>query len=80
MPASTLTSKGQVTIPKSIRDQLGLRTGQRLDFQLDTQGRLTVRPRSRDIRDLKGILRSARKRPPSIEEMNEAIAEGFSKL
>ena len=80
MPATTLTSKGQVTIPKSIREQLRLRTGQRLDFQLDSDGRLTVKPRARDIRELKGILRSGRRKPLSVEEMNEAIAEGFSEL
>jgi len=80
MPATTLTSKGQVTIPKSIREQLRLRTGQRLDFQLDSDGRLIVKPRERDIRELKGIVRWGRKRAVSIEEMNEAIAEGFSKL
>jgi AbrB family looped-hinge helix DNA binding protein len=76
MPATTLTSKGQVTIPKPIREQLRLHTGQRLDFHLDRDGRLIVRPRARDIRELKGILRSARKRAVSIKEMHEAVAEG----
>ncbi len=76
MPATTLTSKGQVTIPKPIREQLHLHTGQRLDFQIDRAGRLIVKPRARDIRDLKGILRSDRKKPVSIAQMHEAIAQG----
>jgi AbrB family looped-hinge helix DNA binding protein len=76
MPATTLTTKGQVTIPKPIREQLRLHTGQRLDFQVDRDGRLIVKPRARDIRELKGILRSDRKKPVSIAEMHEAIAQG----
>lgn len=76
MPATTLTSKGQVTIPKPIREQLRLHTGQRLDFQLDSDGRLIVKPRARDIRELKGILRSGRRRAVSIAEMHDAVAEG----
>jgi AbrB family looped-hinge helix DNA binding protein len=76
MPVTTLTSKGQVTIPKPIREQLHLHTGQRLDFQVDRDGRLIVKPRARDIRELKGILRSDRKTPVSIAEMHEAIARG----
>jgi len=76
MPATTLTSKGQVTIPKPIREQLRLHTGQRLDFQVDRNGRLIVKPRARDIRELKGILRSDRKKPVSIAGMHEAIAQG----
>lgn len=38
MPTSTLTSKGQITIPKKIRDLLHLRTGQRVEFQFDPVG------------------------------------------
>ncbi len=79
MPASTITSKGQVTIPRSIREQLRLRRGQRLDFQLADDGQLILKPRARDIRELKGILRTGRRRAATVAEMNEAIAEGFSK-
>ena len=37
-----------------------------------------MRAKNVDIRELKGIIRSTRKTPPSIEEMNEAIARGYS--
>lgn len=79
MPSSTLTSKGQITIPKQIRDHLKLRTGHRLDFQVSPDGLVFLRPRNRDVRELKGIVRSPRRRSVSVEEMNEAIAEGFAK-
>ena len=78
MPSSTLTTRGRATIPKAIREHLRLRAGQRLDFRIDRHGRLVVIPRARDIRELKGILRFDRRRPVSVEEMNEAIAEGCS--
>jgi antitoxin PrlF len=76
--ASTVTSKGQITIPKQIRDRLRLEPGHRVEFQVDRQGQIIMRAKNVDIRDLKGILRSKRKTPLSIEEMNEAIARGWS--
>jgi AbrB family looped-hinge helix DNA binding protein len=80
MAASTLTSKGQITIPKEIRDQLRLRIGQKLDFRLDSHGGVVLLPRTQDVRQLKGIVKSRRKKPVSVEEMNEAIARGFAEL
>lgn len=41
--ATTLTVKGQVTIPKPIRDRLGLRPGDRVAFEADEQGRVSLR-------------------------------------
>jgi AbrB family looped-hinge helix DNA binding protein len=73
MARATLTRKGQVTIPKSIRDRLGLKPGSRLEFYIDEQGRAVMVPTAK-LSDLVGLLR----RPQgavSIEEMNEAIAQ-----
>jgi antitoxin PrlF len=80
MPTATLTSKGQITIPKEIREQLHLQTGHRVEFQIDSNGNVSLTPRNKDIRSLKGIIRPRRKKPVTVEEMNEAIAEGFSEL
>ena len=80
MPTATLTSKGQITIPKEIRDRLRLQTGHRLEFEIDKNGKVFLVPRNMDIRSLKGIMRSKRKTPVTVEEMNEAIAEGFAGL
>jgi AbrB family looped-hinge helix DNA binding protein len=78
MPTSTLTSKGQITIPKEVRDQLHLKTGSRLEFVVDPSGRVILEPLNSDFRTLRGMIRSKRKRLVSIEEMNEAIAGGYS--
>lgn len=42
--ATTMTTKGQVTIPRRVRDHLGLKPGAAIDFVLDERGRVTVRP------------------------------------
>jgi antitoxin PrlF len=80
MPTATLTSKGQITIPKEIRERLRLQAGHRVEFEIDAKGKVSLTPRNKDIRSLKGSIRSRKKKPVSIEEMNRAIAEGFSKL
>lgn len=75
MPKSTLTSKGQVTIPKSIRDRLSLKVGDHLIFRLDRQGVIRVqRESAAEIENLKGILGHLRRRKPvSVEEMRESV-------
>ena len=79
MPITTLTSKGQITIPKEIREQFHLRTGQRVEFHVSPKGQLVLTPRTQDIRRLKGVVRSAGK-VVSVEEMNEAIARSVSRI
>lgn len=81
MPKTTLTSKGQVTIPKEIRQRLGLRQGDQLIFHFDESGRLTVEPASPNLLgDLPGLLHHrAGKRPATIEEMDEAVREAARK-
>ena len=79
MAICTLTTKGQITIPKEIREHLKLRAGHRLEFQITVDGLVVMRPRNRDVRELKGILRPKRRKPVSVEQMNKAIAEGFAK-
>jgi AbrB family looped-hinge helix DNA binding protein len=69
-----MTSKGQVTIPKVIRQQLGLQAGVTLHFWVDPTGRIVVTPLTLGIDDLIGILPKP-KRPLTIDEINEGIAE-----
>ena len=77
MATSTLTSEGQVTIPKEIRDHLGLKEGDRLAIELDDQGRVVLRPEPRaPLGRLPGLLRHlAPERPVTIEDMDMAIRE-----
>jgi AbrB family looped-hinge helix DNA binding protein len=72
---ATLTSKGQVTIPKIVRDALHLRTGDRLDFILESDGTVRVLPITGSVKRLKGLLPKP-SRALTVEEMNEAIAKG----
>jgi len=75
MTSATVTSKGQVTIPLDVRTQLGLSTGDRIEFIYNEQtGRYEVVPATRSVTALKGIVRKPAK-PVSIEEMNAAIAD-----
>jgi antitoxin PrlF len=46
-----VTSKGQVTIPKRIRDALGIKSGSKVEFGLEEPGRAFVRPESRPKKD-----------------------------
>jgi antitoxin PrlF len=71
MVSATLTSKGQVTLPKSVRERLGVETGDRLEFIESEQGFLVVAA-TRDIRSLKGIV-GRPKKPVTIDDMNKAI-------
>jgi antitoxin PrlF len=71
---SALTAKGQATIPKPIRDQLGLKPGDKVKFFIQPDGRVVILPVV-PITALKGLLKS-RVGPVSIEEMEIAIAEG----
>lgn len=72
MATATITSKGQITIPKSVRKKLNLEAGHRVEF-IETEAGFLVKPATRDIRSLKGILPKSR-RPVSVEDMNRSIA------
>jgi len=75
MPTATLTSKGQLTLPKAIREQVGAQTGDRLDVSVSEDGTIHLRRMGGTIRELGGILRRPGQRPVSIREMDESIAE-----
>jgi antitoxin PrlF len=74
MPTATLTTKGQVTIPKEVREHLGVDTGDRLSFVVQEDGTVIVKPITRHVRELGGLLKRAAQQPLSIDEMEEGIA------
>ena len=69
---STLTSKGQVTIPLAIREALGLSTGTQLSFEL-TGGELRVRAISRKSWPDLWSLAAGAPRPPKPVDVSAAI-------
>ena len=72
---ATLTSKGQVTIPKEIRDRLGLDAGSMLDFQILEDNTITARQVKPDARRIRGLLKSPNAIPLTIEQMDEAVSK-----
>lgn len=74
MTTATVTSKGQVTIPKEIRDYLKLQTGGRLEFLVDPQGSVRIIPATAEVRQLKGMI-SPEGKSVSLEDMQTAIEQ-----
>jgi antitoxin PrlF len=74
MATATLTSKGQLTLPKSVRDRMGLDSGDRVEFVEVTDGVFNLVATTRDIRELKGMIPKPEK-SVSLEDMNRAIAQ-----
>ena len=72
MPKSTITSKGQTTIPGEIRRYLRLKAGDRVEFVVEADGRVVLVPATIDVRELKGLLAPAPRRA-SLEDMDAAI-------
>ncbi len=77
---ATITSKGQVTLPKSVREKLNLKPGDRLDFQVMPDGTFIGRPATRSALDIVGILARPGRKPVSIQEMDEGIGRIVSEL
>lgn len=71
---ATLTSKGQITLPKAIRERLGLDAGSMLDFQVLADNTITARPVKPDARRVRGLLKSPHAAPPTVEQMDEAVS------
>ena len=71
---ATLTSKGQITLPKEIRDRLGLAAGSMLDFQVLPDNTITARAVKPDARRIRGLLKSPHPDPLTVEQMDEAVS------
>ena len=74
---ATITSKGQITLPKALRDQLHLSAGDRIEFTVEENGTVRMLPRLASVKDLKGMLPKPGQ-PVSLEEMDAAIATAVS--
>jgi antitoxin PrlF len=70
---AVVSSKGQITIPKEVRDALGVDTGDRVEFVEVQKGVYNVVAATRDVRELKGAVGKPEK-PVSVEDMKRAVA------
>lgn len=75
MATSTLSSKGQITIPREVREELGLEEGDKLEFLVEADGSVRLRPVTASARELYGLLKRPGRPPVSVDEMNRGIAE-----
>ena len=78
MVQARLTGKGQVTIPKAIRDYLHLDTGSKIDFVIDENGEVKVISINVAIESLSGILNRPGMKAASLADMEQAISKGAS--
>lgn len=78
MPTATVTTKGQITIPKEVRDAMGIEAGDRVEFVEEEKGVYKVVAATKDIRHLKGLVPKPAK-PVSVEEMNRAVVRAPSR-
>jgi antitoxin PrlF len=67
---ATLTSKGQTTIPKEIRDGLGMQPGDRMTFTLMPDRTVVMRVKTKSVMDLAGRLRRKGRRPVAISRLS----------
>jgi AbrB family looped-hinge helix DNA binding protein len=80
MATLTITARGQVTLRKKVLDHLGIKPGGKMELELLPDGRGMIRaskPTGR-IQDFFGVLAGKTKKVATIEEMNEAAAEGWA--
>jgi antitoxin PrlF len=75
---SAITVKGQATIPKPIREHLGLKPGGRVKFFVHPDGTVVLLPKL-PASSLRGIIKSQRRRPVTIGEMTEAARDAATR-
>lgn len=79
MVTATITSKGQITIPKEIRKSLNLHVGDKINFIMEESGKVCILPATQDITSLKGIITRPGK-PVTVDEMRKIIRKRGGKL
>jgi AbrB family looped-hinge helix DNA binding protein len=78
MPTATVTSKGQITIPKEIRETVGLQAGHRVSFEIREDGVVEMHPETVDLMSLCGIIKPA-VRGVTLEAMDDAIRRAVTR-
>ena len=76
MSTTTLTSKGQITLPKQVRDRLALKEGERLRVEVGPRGEVVLhRDTQPPLEAVFGALRRLARRPVSTARMRQAVRE-----
>ena len=75
MALATITKKGQLTVPKPIRDSLGLHTGDKVEFSINRKGEAIFRPVTKKVDDVFGRLYRSERKPLSVEQMDAVIRQ-----
>ena len=75
MATATLTSKGQITIPKTVRDALHLHEGDKVDFMLTEDGEALLKPVNREVTvdEIFGKLHKSGRKSVSVRQMKSGI-------
>lgn len=74
MATATITSKGQITLPREVRDHLHVREGDRVEFEIGRDGEVRVRPVTGSVEEMFGMLRRPGRPARTLEKMDEGIA------
>jgi AbrB family looped-hinge helix DNA binding protein len=77
MPSATITSKGQVTIPKKVRDQLQLKPGDTINFEIDSSSSAKLTTERKDHSEVFGMFKHKTSESFTVEEMDDGVAEYF---
>jgi antitoxin PrlF len=75
MATATLTSKGQITIPKTVRESLHLTTGDRIDFVMHNQTEAVMKPVTKTVDQVFGRLYKPGQAAKTVAQMNRIIAQ-----
>jgi antitoxin PrlF len=70
MSESTITVKGQTTVPQPIREFLNAQAGTKLQWHLMPDGTITVRVKTKSIADLAGMLKTQKRKKVLVSDMN----------
>ena len=74
MTTATITSKGQITIPKAVRDSLHLRSGDRVEFVLHGEAEAVLRPITKSVDEVFGKLHQTGRSAKTVDEMRDAVS------
>ena len=75
MTTATITTKGQITIPKAIRDSLMLSAGDKIEFVVIDKREALIRPVSKKVDEVFGLLHKRARKVISVEEMDKKIGQ-----